>query len=77
MRDLQQSTAIIEREGKRYVAPCPDLDIASQGDTVGRANNNLSEALKLFLRRLTKRKLRNVSYFCTQRMPVKINLIEE
>jgi predicted RNase H-like HicB family nuclease len=29
-----QLTAIIEREGDGYVALCPELDIASQGDTV-------------------------------------------
>ena len=30
----RQLTAIIEREGDGYVALCPELDIASQGDTV-------------------------------------------
>ena len=41
-------TAIIEREGKGYIALCPELDIASQGDTVDEARNNLKEALELF-----------------------------
>ena len=41
-------TAIIEREGKGYIALCPELDIASQGDTVDQARNNLKEALELF-----------------------------
>ena len=41
-------TAIIEREGKGYVALCPELDIASQGDSVDEARNNLKEALELF-----------------------------
>ena len=44
----RQLTAIIEREGKGYVALCPELDIASQGDTVDEARNNLKEALELF-----------------------------
>jgi predicted RNase H-like HicB family nuclease len=44
-----QLTAIIEREGDGYVALCPELDIASQGDTVQAARNNLREALELFL----------------------------
>ena len=44
-RDL---TAIIEREGDTYVALCPELDIASQGETVERARANLVEALELF-----------------------------
>ena len=41
-------TAIIEREDDGYVALCPELDIASQGDTVADARNNLQEALELF-----------------------------
>lgn len=42
-------TAIIEREGTGYVALCPELDIASQGDDVSGARNNLCEAVELFL----------------------------
>jgi predicted RNase H-like HicB family nuclease len=41
-------TAIIEREGDGYVSLCPDLDIASQGDTIEQARDNLQEALELF-----------------------------
>lgn len=41
-------TAIIEREGAGYVSLCPELDIASQGDTVEQARDNLREALDLF-----------------------------
>ena len=41
-------TAIIEREGKDYVALCPELDIASQGASVSEARKNLTEALELF-----------------------------
>ncbi len=41
-------TAIIERENGGYVALCPELDVASQGDTVDDAKNNLREALELF-----------------------------
>jgi predicted RNase H-like HicB family nuclease len=44
----QRLTAIIEREGDGYVALCPELDIASQGDTVEEARANLREALELF-----------------------------
>ena len=42
-------TAIIEREGSGYVALCPELDVASQGDTVEAARDNLREAVELFL----------------------------
>ena len=41
-------TAILEREGDGFVALCPELDIASQGDTVEQARDNLREALELF-----------------------------
>ena len=43
-----QLTAIIEREGSGYVALCPQLDIASQGESVTEAHENLTEALELF-----------------------------
>ena len=41
-------TALIEREGDGYVSFCPELDIASQGDTIETARDNLREALELF-----------------------------
>ena len=44
----RQLTAIIEREGNGYVDLCPELDIASQGDTIQEARENLREALELF-----------------------------
>jgi predicted RNase H-like HicB family nuclease len=44
-----QFTAIIEREGDGYVSLCPELDIASQGDTIEQARDNLKEAIELFL----------------------------
>jgi predicted RNase H-like HicB family nuclease len=48
MKTTRQLTAIIERDGDMYVALCPELDIASQGDTVEEARRNLIEALELF-----------------------------
>jgi len=48
MKQLQHFTGIIEREGNGYVALCPELDIASQGDTVEEAKRNLVEAIELF-----------------------------
>jgi len=44
----KQLTAIIEREGDGYVSLCTELDIASQGDTIEEARNNLPEAVELF-----------------------------
>ena len=45
---MKQLTAIIEREGDGFVALCPELDVASQGETVDEAHRNLKEALELF-----------------------------
>jgi len=41
-------TAIIQAEGTGFVALCPEVDIASQGDTIEQARDNLREALELF-----------------------------
>jgi predicted RNase H-like HicB family nuclease len=49
MKHVQQVTAIIEREGDGYVALCPELDVASQGDTIESARQNLQEVVELFL----------------------------
>jgi len=43
-----QFTAVIEKEGDGYVSLCPELDIASQGETVEEAAANLKEAVELF-----------------------------
>ena len=48
MKTNRNFTAIIEREGDGYVSLCPELDIASQGETVEAARRNLAEALELF-----------------------------
>jgi predicted RNase H-like HicB family nuclease len=45
---LMKLTALIEREGDGYVSLCPELNIASQGDTIESARDNLREALELF-----------------------------
>lgn len=49
MKQNHQFTAVIEREGDGYVSLCPELDVASQGDTVEEAKRNLVEAIELFL----------------------------
>ena len=48
MKQTHHFTAIIEREGDGYISLCPELDIASQGDTIEEARQNLQEALELF-----------------------------
>ncbi len=48
MSELSRLTALIHREGDGYVSLCPELDIASQGETVEAARRNLLEAVELF-----------------------------
>ena len=48
MKSIKNFTAIIEKEDDSYVALCPELDIASQGNTVEEAKLNLQEAIELF-----------------------------
>lgn len=52
-----QLTAVIESEGNGYVSLCPELDIASQGDTVEAARDNLREAVELFFESASKEEL--------------------
>ncbi|MBN2208884.1 MAG: type II toxin-antitoxin system HicB family antitoxin [Candidatus Coatesbacteria bacterium] len=54
----RQLTAIIEREGEGYVALCPEVDVASQGDTVDEARRNLQEALELFFETASAEEIR-------------------
>ena len=62
----RQLTAIVEREGDGYVALCPQVDVASQGNTVTEARDNLAEALTLFFETAPAeeidRRLRNEVY---------------
>jgi predicted RNase H-like HicB family nuclease len=53
----RQLTAIIEREGNGYVSLCPELDIASQGETIEQARENLREVLELFFECASPEKL--------------------
>jgi predicted RNase H-like HicB family nuclease len=42
-------SAVLNPEEDGYVSLCPELDIASQGDTIEEALANLKEALEGFL----------------------------
>jgi len=69
MKKVQRFTGIIEKENEGYVSICPELDIASQGDTVEDARNNLIEALELFFETAdtseVKQRLKKHSLFIT------------
>ncbi|EKD26701.1 MAG: hypothetical protein ACD_79C01055G0002 [uncultured bacterium] len=42
-------TAILHKEDNLYVAECPEIGTASQGNTIEDAINNLQEATELYL----------------------------
>jgi predicted RNase H-like HicB family nuclease len=58
MSTTQKLTAIIEHEGKGYVSLCPELDIASQGDSIEEARKNLQEALELFFETVSPQEIK-------------------
>ncbi|MBN8645518.1 MAG: type II toxin-antitoxin system HicB family antitoxin [Planctomycetes bacterium] len=48
MQSTRVLTCVLQREGEGFVALCPQLDIASQGDSIEQARLNLVEAVELF-----------------------------
>ncbi len=62
-------TAVVVREGDGWVALCPEIDVASQGDTVEKAKANLQEAVELFLESAgpeeIRQRLRGETYLST------------
>lgn len=72
MERVERVTAVIEREGDGYVALCPALDIASQGNTIEEARNNLQEALALFMETASPEEIieRFHSEVCVTGLPV-------
>jgi len=42
-------SAIVWKEGKSYVSKCPELGVASFGNTIEGAIRNLKEAVDLYL----------------------------
>ena len=42
-------TAIVHKEKNLYVAECPEVGTASQGESIEEAINNLKEATELYL----------------------------
>ena len=73
-RRVQHFTALIEREGDGYVALCPELDIASQGNSIEEARLNLLEALELFFETASpseiQTRLRSEVYITRLEVPV-------
>jgi predicted RNase H-like HicB family nuclease len=62
-------TAIIEREGDGYVSLCPELDIASRGNSIEQARDNLRDALELFFETASPEEIKHLLHgevFVTQ-----------
>lgn len=59
MKQKRELTAIIEKAGDGYVSLCPELDIASQGETIEEARTNLIEALELFFEAASDHEIRH------------------
>jgi len=49
MTDRISLTSIIWKEGDKYVSKCPELEVASCGDTLEEALENLKEAVELYI----------------------------
>lgn len=70
MKKMLQLTAVIEREGNGYVSTCPELDVASQGETVEEARLNLVEAVEGFLEAASSSEIRRRLKTETYVMPI-------
>ena len=55
MKRKIELTAVIEKEDDVYISLCPELDIASQGDTPEEAKTNLIEAIDFLFRHSNRR----------------------
>jgi predicted RNase H-like HicB family nuclease len=55
---LPKLTAVIEKEGKWFVATCPELGVASQGRTNEEAELMLQEAVELLLEEADEAEIR-------------------
>lgn len=50
-------TTTYHKEGKWYVAYCPELGVTSQGKTLEEAQKNIQEAVELYLEDIPKNEL--------------------
>lgn len=61
-------SAIIHKEDDIYVAECPEIGTASQGETIEEAVHNLKEATELYLEEFPVKKIAR-SIFTTFDLP--------
>ena len=69
-------TAVIQRDGDGYVALCPEVDVASEGNTIQEARTNLEEAVGLFFETASdsevKRRIPSEVYVTRIQVPVRV-----
>ena len=49
MTTVTTLTALVWKEGNQYVSKCPELEVASCGNTLEEALENLKEAVELYI----------------------------
>ncbi len=59
MKRVHKLTCWVGREGDGYVSHCPEFDVASQGDSIETAKQNLIEAVELFLEAASDSEVQN------------------
>ena len=67
-------TAMLQREGEGWVALCPELDVASQGDTIEEARANLREAVELFLESASETEIQQRLHKETYVTPLEVHI---
>jgi len=50
-------TAIVQKDHDAWISLCPELDVASQGESIEEAKANLREAVELFLETASPKEL--------------------
>ncbi len=66
---MQTFTAVVHKEGMLYVAECPEVGTASQGDSIEEAISNLQEATELYLEEFPAKQA-NRPFLTTFEVPV-------
>jgi predicted RNase H-like HicB family nuclease len=74
MKNTRKLTGVIEREGDGYVSLCPEMDVASQGDTVDEARRNLIEAVELFLETASPSEIESRLHSEVYITPIEVNV---
>ena len=67
-------TAWLHKEGDGWVALCPELDVASQGDSMEQARANLQEAVGLFIETASQSEIDHRLHGETRLMPLEVRV---